>query len=257
MAPQAKPKTQVPVPVPAGSRGWRSRLPALLLFGAMGLSAAWGWERLTDPAQLPLRVVHIEGELRYLPLSVLERAVAPEVSGSFFGVDLERVRQAAAALAWIDRVEARRVWPDRLHLRVDEQLPLALWGPDSLVNRNGEVFTPEDGRRPADLAQLEGPAGSAARVSDEYLSLRSRLSGLGLEVSRLRLDARGAWTLELGQGPLVHWGSRDLAARVGRFLRLYPRLMASGAGRMEIVDMRYANGLAVRWQPEAVDGGSA
>ena len=90
----------------------------------------------------------------------------------------------------------------------------------------------------------------------------------GLEVERLWLDARGAWTLELEQGPLVHLGSRDLAARVGRFMRLYPRLMASGAGRMEVVDMRYANGLAVRWRlvelaagssrlPVAADGRSA
>ena len=74
-------------------------------------------------------------------------------------------------------------------------------------------------------------------------------------MSRLRLDARGAWTLELEQGPLVHLGSRDLAARVERFLRLFPRLMASGAGRMAVVDMRYANGLAVRWQPVEVAAG--
>jgi cell division protein FtsQ len=255
MAPQAKPKTQAPVPVPARSRAWRSWLLALLLFGAMGLGAAWGWERLTDPALLPLRVVHIEGELHYLPLPVLERAVAPEVSGSFFDVDLERVRRAAAALAWIERAEARRVWPDRLQLRVDEQLPLALWGSVSLVNRRGQVFTPEDGGRPAGLAQLDGPGGSEIRVSAEYLALRPRLRKLGLKVSRLRLDARGAWTLELEQGPVVHFGRHDLAARIGRFVRLYPRLMASGTGRMEVVDMRYANGLAVRWRPAEVAAG--
>jgi cell division protein FtsQ len=255
MAPQAKPKTQGQVPTPARARGWRSWLLGLMLFGAMGLGAAWGWERLTDPTVLPLRVVHIEGELRYLPLPVLERAVAPEVSGSFFGVDLERVRQAAAALAWIERAEARRVWPDQLHLRVDEQLPLARWGADSLVNRRGEVFTPEDGRRPADLVRLDGPEGSAARVSGEFQALQPRLRGLGLEVERLWLDARGAWTLELEHGPLVQLGSRDLEERIGRFLRLYPRLMASGAGRMEVVDMRYANGLAVRWRPVDVAAG--
>jgi cell division protein FtsQ len=255
MVSHAKPKTKTPVPAPPRLRVWRSWLSALVLFGAMGLGAAWGWERLTDPALLPLRVVHIEGELRYLQLPVLERAVGPEVNGSFFGVNLERVREAAVALAWIERAEARRVWPDRLHLRVDEQLPLALWGTDSLVNRRGEVFTPEDGRRPPGLARLDGPEGSATRVSEEFRSLRPRLQALGLEVSRLRLDARGAWTLELEKGPLVHLGSRELAARIGRFLRLYPRLMASGAGRMEIVDMRYANGLAIRWRPVEVAAG--
>lgn len=255
MAPQAKPKTRAPVQTPARARGWRSWLLALPMFGAMGLGAAWGWECLTDPTLLPLRVVHIEGELHYLELPVLERAVAPAVNGSFFGVDLERVREAAAALAWIERAEARRVWPDQLHLRIDEQVPLALWGSTSLVNRRGQVFTPEDGRRPPGLARLDGPEGSAARVSEEFLSLRPRLLALGLEVSRLRLDARGAWTLELENGPLVHLGSRELAARVERFLRLYPRLVASGAGPMEVVDMRYANGLAIRWRPVEVATG--
>lgn len=250
---KAQARRKHPQPVPAAPRSSagrvRSWLLGLSLFAVMGLAGHWVWERIEDPALLPLRVVDIQGELRHLPLPVLERAVAPEVSGSFFGIDLERVHQAAAALAWVDRVEARRIWPDRLRLRVTEQVPLALWGSDSLVNRRGQVFTPEDGRRPGGLVQLEGPEGSAARVSAEFQALRPRLQAIGLEIRRLALDARGAWTLELEQGPLVHLGSRDLAARVNRFLRLYPRLSANGAGAMEVVDMRYANGLAVRWAP--------
>lgn len=241
---KSRDSNSAPAQVP---RRWSSWALGALLFGVMGLGAAWGWERLQDPAVLPLRVVDIEGELRYLPLPVLERAVAPQVSGSFFGVDLEQVHRAAAALAWVERVEARRVWPDRLRLRVVEQQPLALWGSESLINRNGRVFTPEDGRRPSGLVQLEGPEGSAKRVSAEYLALQPQLAAMDLKIGRIQLDARGAWTLELVGGPEVHFGSRDLQARAERFIRLYPRLAASGGGRMEVVDMRYANGLAVRW----------
>jgi cell division protein FtsQ len=218
------------------------------LFFGMAVAGAWGFHWLTDPQVLPLRVVHIEGQLRHLPRRALERAVATHASGSFFSVDLAAVRKAAGELAWIDQVRVRRVWPDALHMRVVEQRPLARWGRDSMVNLRGEVFTPEQGPLPMALPGLSGPEGSARRVSSEFLVIGEMLRPVGLEVRALHLNARGGWQVELAAGVVLQLGTRDQEARLARFVRLYPRLMAATPGQPEEVDLRYANGFTVRWR---------
>jgi len=208
----------------------------------------WGLDRLTDPQLLPLRVVHIEGELRHLRRQSLERAVAAYASGSFFSVDLEAVRRAASGLAWVEQVQVRRVWPDGLHMRVVEQRPLARWGRDSLVNLRGQVFTPEDGSLPLALPGLSGPDGSAPRVSAAFRSMRTSLEPLGLQVRSVHLNDRGDWQVELADSVVLRLGTRDLAVRLGRFVRLYSRLLAGAQSQPEEVDLRYTNGFTVRWK---------
>ena len=229
--------------------GWiRQWLAGGLLFTAMIGAGVWGMDRLNDPHLLPLRVVHIEGELRHLRRQALERAVAAHVGGSFFSVDLEAVRRAAGGLAWVEQVEVRRVWPDSLHMRVVEQQPLARWGRDSLVNLRGEVFTPEDGSVPLALPGLSGPGGSAPRVSAVFLTMNERLEPIGLRVRALHLNDRGGWQVELADGVLLQLGTRDLEVRLARFVRLYPRLISENQSQPEEVDLRYANGFTVRWK---------
>jgi cell division protein FtsQ len=244
---------------PGRARGIRQWLGGGALLIAMAGAGVWGFDRLTDPQLLPLRVVHIEGELRHLRRQTLERAVAAHASGSFFSVDLEAVRRAASGLAWVEQVQVRRVWPDSLHMRVVEQQPLARWGRDSLLNLRGQVFTPEDGSVPLALPGLSGPDGSAARVSAAFRVMSKSLEPLGLEIRALHLNDRGGWQAELGAGVVLQLGTRDLDIRLARFMRLYPRLLAGAEGEPEEVDLRYTNGFTVRWrnanpQPQQASG---
>ena len=133
-----------------------------LLFATLVAGGVCGVERLADPRFMPLRVVHIEGDYRYLQRAALERAVAGHVSVGFFTVDVHEVGAAAGALGWVDEVSVRRVWPDALRMYVVEQVPLALWGHDSLMNERGEVFTPGRDARPDGLPQLDGSCGKIA-----------------------------------------------------------------------------------------------
>src|SRR5690625_150160 len=113
-------------------------LLALFLIGVV----IWGGERLSDPQTLPLRKVNIEGQFTHITKQKLSEAVAPYVTGGFFTIDLEAIQTAAEELPWVARTEVRRVWPDSLQIRVEEQAPLARWGKSSLVSMRGEVFSP-------------------------------------------------------------------------------------------------------------------
>jgi cell division protein FtsQ len=231
-------------------RRWATASVMLLVVG-LGVYAGFDW--LKDPRSLPLQVVRIEGDFVHLDRQELESVVADRVRGGFFTLDVEAVRSAIRALPWVDEVAVRRVWPDTLRIWVAEQVPLARWGSKGLVNVRGESFQPDGGERPDGLPLLEGPEGSEPEMVTRYLELQRKLDPLDLRLVRLRQDARGAWRSEFDNGTLLELGSRDLDLRFDRFLRLYPRLKATGRGEPVQVDLRYTNGLVVHWKQESED----
>ncbi|MGD8310692.1 MAG: cell division protein FtsQ/DivIB, partial [Chromatiales bacterium] len=224
-------------------------LLAVLALGALALLGERGLEGLLDADRLPLRVVQIEGELRYVDRIDLERAVAEVARGGFFSVDVGAVRSAAEALAWVETAKVRRLWPDTLRVIVEEQRPLGRWTKGRLVNLRGDVFEPGD-REPPDLPQLEGPEGSARRVVDTYRAMEARLQPLRMGLARLTLTERQAWSANLSDGTEVLFGTEHLGARLEKLLRAYPVLLRDEtAGAVDRVDLRYAHGLAVSRTP--------
>lgn len=225
-------------------------LSGLMLFALMGAGGMWVAAQLRDPAVLPLKVVRIDGQLRYLERSVIESAVSRAVRGNFFMLDVERVKAAAQKLPWVARASVRRIWPDILQMKVVEQVPLARWGARGLVNHNGGTFAPAAEQIPDGLPMLSGPVGTAPEVVRLYKTLHPRLALLGLQLSHLQLDARLAWRLEFTDGLRLQLGSRDIENRMERFIRIYPRLAEAADQRLLGIDLRYTNGFAVRWESQ-------
>lgn len=226
---------------------------ASVLLTAVGVALFAGIDWLKDPRSLPLQVVRIEGDFVHLDRHELELVVADQVRGGFFTVDVEAVRTAIRALPWVDEAAVRRVWPDTLRIWVAEQVPLARWGREGVVNVRGEAFLPSADEMPAGLPLLVGPEGTEREMAERYLALQRKLAPLELQLVELRQDARGAWRTELKNGTVLELGSRDVEARFNRFLRLYPRLKAVGRGEPVQVDLRYTNGLVVHWKQGAGD----
>jgi cell division protein FtsQ len=218
-----------------------------LVSGAV-LLVTWGLQQVWDPQVLPVKVVGIDGEMRYLERSRLEQAVIQAVKGSFFSVDLARVRAEVANLPWVDNVTIRRVWPDTLKVQVVEQQPLARWGKDALLNRRGEIFRPEPLPDFPQLALLEGEPEDAVRISREYQRIDTLLKTIGLELTRVQVDARQAWQLYTRNGLELNLGRKEIIPRLTRFIRLYPRLDNMNQARLKLVDLRYTNGFSASWE---------
>ncbi len=246
---------RTPVPPPAPPRRpplpWGRWLLGLVLLAAMLGAGAWGVNWLRRPQTLPIEVVHIGGELRYLSRANLEQVVAKELKGGFFSLDLERVQAAVSALPWVAQASVRRQWPDRLELQVRERRALARWSGTSLVTAEGAVFHPQSNEIPEGLPNLVGPnERSAPLLIERHRQWQELVGSKGLKIEELRLDARGAWTLMMQEGLRVELGRADVAERLGRFLTILPQLRAQAASP-ERIDLRYSNGLAVHWRAEA------
>lgn len=233
----------------------RSRLRVLLLgAGGVLLAALAGvlMLKLLDPATLPIKAVRIEGRFTHVTAAELQQHLTGVAAGNFLSVNVEAIRHAAQTLPWVHTVTVRRVWPDTVRVEVSEQMAIAGWGETGaeqdtgLLNNSGELFTPERAGFPDGLPQIRGPRGAHSALLGHYYAMNQALLPLGLRVTRLTQDDRRAFHLLLDNGTELALGRADSYARLMRFVRAWPSLQARGlpvAG----VDLRYSNGLAVRW----------
>lgn len=219
---------------------------ALLSVLAGTMAFARGW--FSDPYRFPLEVVEVKGNFRHLDKLALQEALASHVDGGFFNVDVGTIRGAAEALPWVYKATVRRVWPATLRINIEEQQAIARWGEDGYLNSHGEPFFPEALVDTRPLPRLAGPEGHEQNVLESYRRVSQTLAQLDLDVTRLELDNRRAWSMELGDNVVLELGRADTARRLQRFISAYPTVFAERIADLRRVDLRYSNGFSVHWQ---------
>jgi len=196
----------------------------------------------------PVERVRIEGTFQRVRTGDVESVVRHVLRGGFVTANLGELRTRIEELPWVDRARLARRWPSGLVVEVTEQVPAARWGEDGLLNARGEVFIVGVKHPPAELPVLSGPAGTESQVAQRFFSVKARLGESGLRVSAMRLDARGAWTLELADGLEVRFGRRQVDERIQRFLDVAAGVVQPRTGEIRYVDMRYSNGFSIGWR---------
>ena len=229
-------------------------LATLILAGGLLLAALWLRSGLLGADQWPIAWLDVEGELHRTSSSQIRGAAAGPAGNGFFSADLERVRASVEALPWVADVEVSRHWPDALRIRIVEHQPVARWNEAGLFSDRGHVFTVDGSEGMQGLARLSGPDSRRQDVLEEWLWMRRELGRIGQNIQAVRLDDRGAWAVVLGSGLEILLGREQVRARLERFIGIHD-VLAGDQRRADRVDLRYTNGLAVRWMVE--DGSDA
>ncbi|HEX9706205.1 MAG TPA: cell division protein FtsQ/DivIB [Steroidobacteraceae bacterium] len=214
---------------------------AMAAIGALALLLALGLDQ-------PVRSIVIDGPFQRVAAVEVEEAARGSLRGGFISADLDKLRKAIEALAWVDRARVQRMWPDRVRVEIVEQQAAARWGEDGLLNTRGELFASGVRHVPPELPRLDGPDGTEWQVAQRYLAIQGRLVEQGLRVAALRLDARGAWELDLSNGVTVRLGRRQVDDRMDRFVEIGAQVIAGRAADVRYVDMRYSNGFSIGWR---------
>jgi cell division protein FtsQ len=222
----------------------------------MGVGLYGASHTLLDPGRFPLRQVHFEGELRNLTEPELQRLVRGYLGQSFFLLDLAEVYRVVEAEPWVEEVDVRRLWPDTIEVKLRERTAFGLWGDDEMVDVNGVRFEPGAAARGRGIwPRLEGPDGHEMVLIQRYQEASGLLGGIGLRVERLVENERRAWWMLLDNGIALNMGRKRFRERLQRFVDIYPNLTRHGAA-IAVVDLRYANGFAVRWNVMPMDAAS-
>jgi cell division protein FtsQ len=217
---------------------------ASLGYALAGLLLAGGilW-RVAQLDNFAVREIRIVGDAAHLTREQVETVAFRHLRGNFFTMDLESARDAFEKLPWVRRVEVSRRWPDRIEFAVEEHRPLARWGESALVNEYGEVFEGASNHR---LPVFSGPEGSAQEVVQRYIDFERTLAVIGRRIEKADLSRRRAWRLKLDDDTVIELGRDDVDNRLATFVEAYVR----SVGQLDIsalhVDVRYANGFAIR-----------
>ncbi len=219
------------------------------------LAAGMVW--LAQRPMFALGAVVVQGadgkELRHVNALTVKSAALPRIKGNFFTVDLDSVRTAFESVPWVRKAGVRREWPNGLVVSIEEHQPLGTWGEDGrLLSVKGDVFTANlaEAEEDTKLLEFNGPTGSEKEVLARYVELHEWFKPVNAAPVSVQLSGRFAWTVKLDNGMTVRLGRergkvtlKDLA---GRFAQIYPQLTARFGNRIESVDLRYPNGLALR-----------
>lgn len=224
-------------------------IATLVLAGVAGLFVLWLKSGLIGGQQWAIEWLDVEGDLNRTSANQIRAAVSSQAARGFFAVDLNEMRSAVEALPWVAGAEVARQWPDALHIRVTEHRPVARWNDSGLFSDRGEVFRVDGSDGMQGLARLQGPEGRRDEVLDAWLTMRRSLGAIGQDIDGLEVDERGAWQVVLGNGVRLVLGREEVQGRLERYIAVHAQLNGDGR-RPRVIDMRYTNGLAVRWAGE-------
>ena len=252
-----KPSISATLPVPADVRLMNVVASSVFVLAALAALVAGVLWLMRSPL-FPIRGIQLDGDLLRNNVPTIRANAAPRLAGNFYSVDLQQGRKAFESVPWVRRAVVRRVWPDRLAVRLEEHRAVALWvaqgeqnsGADRLVNSHGEVFDANVGDVEDDgLPKLEGPEGSAAQMLAMVRRVQPVLSKLDMDIERLHLSGRGSWRADLDSGASIELGrgsEDEIVARSERFVRTLAAATAKWRAPLEYADLRHTDGYAVR-----------
>lgn len=228
---------------------------ALFALAALALLFSGLWWLMQRP-MFTLKVIHVDGveeQLRHIDRSTIRNTAIRRVKGNFFTADLDAVRVAFEAVPWVRKASVRREWPNQLIVELEEHKVLGTWGDAGrLLSMKGDVFIANlaEAEEDGELLEFAGPEGSEKEVVTRFNELREWFAPANLAPDGVQLSSRYAWTVKLNTGMTVELGREQsqttLKERVVRLVDVYPQLVARLQDRIESVDMRYPNGLALR-----------
>jgi cell division protein FtsQ len=230
------------------NRGFASGMLAVIaLFLLATGGAAWVSMGIVANDRWPIRWLELNGDFQRVSAEQLRASISPLINDSFFTIDLQELNDAAARISWVSLVRVQKNWPDTVTVTIEEFTPIAHWNRGQLISQKGEPFSVPESDEIQGLPWLRGPQGRLDEVLRSWAEFSELLVPLGLEISSMALDNRGAWSMELSNGTHVQLGRDSALERLHRLLASWDSLMFEKPAPPQDIDLRYTNGFAVMW----------
>lgn len=228
--------------------GLQASAVAGLLAGA--LSAVWYAQAVAGDvaARFPIQRIAIMGDLKHVDPRTLEAALRPYLQQNFFSADLAEVQQTVQSMAWVDAADVRKEWPHTLVVTLRERIPVANWGKNQFLSTKGEIFFAEHVQPNPNLPTFIGMADQAALIARHYVQMQAVLKEAGLAIQSLEMTDRISMTLQLGSGMTLVVDEKESLAKLQRFTAVYQLFSDEQRQQLLRVDLRYENGLAIKWK---------
>lgn len=217
------------------------------LLGILLLTIIFALNHFKLSQYFPIKSVRIYG-IQRLDQKEVEELLVPLVNRGFFSVNVDHIRDRLRQLPWVANIFVRRNWPDQIEITIIEKNAIAQWNTGALLSQTGELFVPKANTYPTDLPRFVGPEGQQIVMLQYFNEINRVLMPIGVKISYLELSPYYIWKLKLQNGITLHVGHKDILTRLDHFVKVYPKIVGNRATAVDYVDLRYANGMAVRWR---------
>ncbi len=176
---------------------------------------------------------------------------------SIVSLDAAAVKDRLERLPWIATAELKRVYPNRLEVRVTERKPFAVWARGDrsyLIDESGRVLTGLGSAKFPDLPLISGE-GAAAEAS-ALMGLVARYPDIARRLSEAERVGERRWTLKLAGGVTLKMPP-DGEAHVLESISRNPELARLISGEGSIIDFRAPGRVTVRAAEAAPGAGPA
>lgn len=221
------------------------------MVAAIGL--VWRYQaqlKTVDAGVAPIRHVKTGGDFENISPEEIEQTVGPWVASGFFTADMQAIHNALAELPWVEQVSVKRVWPDTVQITIKEKKAYVRWGQNSLLTEQGEMFSPNNADQFLALPMISGPESQHKKLLNIMKGIAATLAAKSLELAEFKVNDRWSWAIKLNNGMEIKLGRNEPLKKLDRFLTTLP-LLGRLVDAIAIADLRYTNGYAVSWKPEA------
>ncbi|NND65566.1 MAG: FtsQ-type POTRA domain-containing protein [Gammaproteobacteria bacterium] len=212
---------------------------------AVVLVVTWGGYRIIDQS---IKTVNVDAPWQRVTRMQIDEVITRPIIDGFLSTDMRLLQEQLAAVPWVDRVRIERYWPAQLNIVLTEQVAMARWQDDGLLNVRGELFLSEERHIGEELPRLAGPEGSEWQVAQRYQALNAAMNQVGWSLRTLQLDDRGAWTAGMNNGIEVWVGVDEVDRRLKRFRDVVVPALRQEEALIEKIDLRYTNGFSVAYK---------
>ena len=210
------------------ARRWLTWRPLLVLAGLAAVLAGLVWLVLFSSV-LAVAGVDVEGT-SVLRTPEVRRAADVPTGEPLATVDLARIAARVESLAPVKRVDVSRSWPDRVHIAVQERVPVAVVEGDGLfraLDADGVLFTTYRAAPPG-LPVVRSGVDTRAEALAEAATVVSVLpDDIAGRVRYVEVATVDRISLRLRNGRTVLWGSADESASKAEVLALLLEQKAS------------------------------
>lgn len=219
-------------------------LPLVIMLVSVSLLVIWS----RHSERFPLKTVEIRTPLQHVKEAEIRASILPFFDKGFFWLNVKAVQACLKELPWVQSVDIRRVWPDRLVVSVTEKTAQARWGEQGVLSTDGNIFYPDLATIPEKLPLFNGPKSEALGMQQQYFSLLEQLGPVGLTIRSMKLSLNGSLQIMLDNGISIILGKTAMNERMARFVLAYQARLQAQSQKIATVDLRYTNGLAIGWK---------
>ena len=209
---------------------------------------SWQHVKAQGADWLPVKYVRIEGAFQYISKRKIKTVIKEKLMNGLYNVDIQQIRQLLKHLPWVRKVTVKRVWPDAIIITIKEQVAIARWGKTDLLNRQGQLFKPDNIKQFTQLPLLDGPANNEKVLLSQMHKMSVALTEQKLILTEFHVSERRAWKLKLANKMEINLGSKEQKKKFKRFLSTFALIGAEQIKKVRRVDLRYVNGYALTWK---------